>query len=112
MELAIKQKQELINTWRWKTKDDIYIHPNDMETRHLFYVLRMIWNHFMPEELKIQPYNKYRFSSFYNNDYLKTAIIACGKALEFRDDLTARMKSELDFMAENFKKQYPALEVQ
>jgi hypothetical protein len=79
--------------------------PKEMATRHLFYTLRMIWNHSMPEEARIEPYRRYLFGRRHNPEYLKVAIIAIGMELAERDDLDDELSEQLLRMM-NYFRQY------
>jgi len=45
---------ELITEPVWKTQDGKRIPYSKMRTSHLFYALRMIWNHTAPPEMHIE----------------------------------------------------------
>ena len=70
--------------------------PELMETRHLFYTLRMIWNHRMPEEAKLHPYKRYDLRR--SDKYLREAILALTKEITTRNDLTDEWRSGLSHM--------------
>lgn len=86
----------VVKTFEWRGRDGNYYAPADMETRHLFYTIRMIWNHKMP--LKLEPYIKYRFSEFYTDDYMKQALRAMVPELAKRKDIETQFRSELKVM--------------
>jgi hypothetical protein len=83
----------------WRTRDGQHIDVSRMETRHLFYTLRMIWNHTMPKDAKLKPYRSYAFSSFYTEQYLKEAIRHIFHELTGRKDISKRFVKELEIMA-------------
>ncbi|MCP4552479.1 MAG: hypothetical protein GY834_10670 [Bacteroidetes bacterium] len=56
-----------------------------METRHLFYTLKMIWNHTVPEEMQLKPFKKYRLNM--SKDYLKDAVSCMVTELNTRRNL-------------------------
>lgn len=100
-ELAVFQTMSLHDpNFKWKTKNNQFLLPRKMETRHLFYTLRMIWNHTMPEQARLNPYRHYRFGDFYSIEYIQKAIINIGRELLGRDDLTPRQESDLRKMAQ------------
>ncbi len=74
-----------------------------METRHLFFTVCMVWNHHMPEELRTHNYQKYVFSNFYSERYLKTSISIMLPLLPKRNDLEPYQKRVLLKMAANFQ---------
>ena len=69
-QLFRKRKKE----FRWRDRHGNFHKPSEMNTRHLYFTLRMIWNHVAPPKLKIHPYQKYRFSIFYTQEYMIDAI--------------------------------------
>jgi hypothetical protein len=69
---------------------------DEMETRHLFYTLRMIWNHSMPEEARSPSYKRYTFGAFYTPWYMGDAIRAIIPELQTRADLTSAWRAEID----------------
>ena len=83
------QNREDYKVWKgfqWLDQYGQRHYPKNMETRHLFYTLRMIWNHSAPEELKLKPYIKHTFSTFYTPEYMRNAIKALMAELSKRDD--------------------------
>ena len=92
------------NDFRWRDQSGIFHDPRLMETRHLFYVLRMIWNHTMPEDMKVTPYVKHEFTDFYSVPYLANAVKVIGKELLTRTDITPQWKKQLEFMESHFGK--------
>lgn len=86
--------------WKWKTQRNQFLSPKEMETTHLFYTIKMIWNHFMPTEFQIIPFKRYSyFSKFYTPSYLEEAISNIGKELLSRPDILPEHKAQLEFMA-------------
>ncbi|QIG73282.1 hypothetical protein EVC02_061 [Rhizobium phage RHph_N17] len=85
--------------WRDSTGQDWL--PEEMETRHLFFTVCMIWNHHMP--IKTHPhYKRYTFGPFHNERYLQTAIRMLLPVLINRKDLKPFMKTKLFMMANTF----------
>jgi predicted site-specific integrase-resolvase len=95
--------------FRWRDREGNHYLPSSMRTRHLFYVLRMIWNHSVPEPMRILPYRHYRFGKFYTAEYMKRAVLAIGRELLNRDDLTAEQWSTLERMARSLHAVLPAI---
>ena len=81
--------------FKWKDQRNNCHAPTDMETRHIFFTLRMIWNHAVPKDMQIKPFKRYRFTSFYTNEYIVKAIRALTAELFKRDDLTPYFKKNL-----------------
>ena len=82
--------------FQWKDREDNFHLIDEMATRHLFFTLRMIWNHSMPEDARSVGYHKYRFGSFYTDEYMKDAIKAICRELGQRTDMQATWQFELD----------------
>ena len=95
----------LIASFRWRQATGQLVCPKQMATRHLFYTLRMIWNHSMPKEARIEPYRRYRFGERHSPEYLKVAIVAIGTELAARDDLADDLSEQLLRMM-NYFRQY------
>ena len=104
MKQALENRNtKLLDIYVWRQRGGEFFRPQDMATRHLFYTLRMIWNHKMPDEAKLQPYNQYAFGRFYTDDYLKLSIkhlsIELGKRKDLTDIQRHELKQMLDYLA-------------
>ena len=95
--------------FRWKDRNDNFHDVTNMETRHLFYTLRMIWNHRMPAEARFQQFKRYSFGNFYSPQYMLSAVYHIGRELANRDNLTERQEKELAFMAGYFSTKLSSL---
>ena len=84
-------------TFRWRDRAGNLQAPSTMATRHLFFTLRMIWNHTMPASARL-PGNLYTFSSYYKPAYMKDAIRALTTELATREDMQPDWKDQLTFM--------------
>jgi hypothetical protein len=74
-----------------------------METRHLFFTLRMIWNNFMPAHMRVGNVRLYTFlDPIYTRQYFATAILQIGRELFRRTDLMPEWKAELHEMESYF----------
>lgn len=93
--------------WQWRDRDGNMHDPSSMETRHLFYTLRMIWNHSMPLEVG-HNVRRYRFGPHYSPGYMAQGIRFIGSELMTRTDLTPTMISELRQMARFLFNRLPA----
>lgn len=82
----------------WRTRRGEFISPKNMQTSHLFFTVRMIWNHTVPEELKLRPYNEYTFDANYSKEYMAKAAECMLKELATRTDLTEKATRELNHM--------------
>lgn len=89
-------KSQLPAKFLWRDQTGQAWPPELMETRHLFYSLRMIWNHRMPEDAKLQPYKRYALNR--SDSYLKDAILALSKELSTRKDITEEWAADLQHM--------------
>ena len=81
----------------WHTKDGRDIPVSNMSTDHLFWTVRMIWNHTAPAHLRLTPYNKYQLN--FSAEYLKRAVKAMLKELRGRE-LTVDQEITLEWMVE------------
>ena len=84
--------------FQWKDSQGNLHYPEDMETRHLFFTFRMIWNHSMPEEYKLHPYRKHSFSGFYSYEYIKKSLYNISAELFMRKDIAPHWQSQLEYM--------------
>ena len=79
--------------------------PAEMETRHLFHVVRMIWDHTMPPEFQTTFENRYIFPASYTETYMATALRLCIPILVNRHDLEDYMKYWLEHMVKCLQKE-------
>lgn len=95
----------VVETFEWKPagSDRPGIPLHEMSTTHLYNVLRMIWNHTAPEELKLQPYRQYKFGAFYTVEYMQTAVRLMLAELDNRTGLSTRSAKEVRYMTEVLK---------
>lgn len=100
---AVVIRELAVNQFRWRDREGRFHRVEEMETRHLFYVLRMIWNHCAPSDGKLLPYKKYLFTPFYTAVYMRQAVIEIYRELSGRTNLTASWKRELEFIANYVK---------
>lgn len=95
---------EINKLFRWRDRTGEFHTVGSMETRHLFHVFRMIWNHTAPDHMKLWPYNEYQFNPFYTAAYLEEAVFQVYCELEIRNDMTADWKRQMDKMRSHFEK--------
>ena len=81
----------------WRDRHGEHHLPARMETRHLFYTLRMIWNNTMPASARL-PGNLYSFGPTYTREYMLIAIVAIVPELAIRDDMTPEWRHQLQRM--------------
>ena len=98
-----KHTKNKLTHFMWKDSKEIFYRPEDMKTKHIFFTLRMIWNHAVPKDMQILPYKKYSFGSFYTKEYIKRAIKDLLSELSKRDDLTPYFKKCLTLMLKHRK---------
>lgn len=100
-DLAIFSEQLPAAPWRWRSAS---INgggarlPSEMATSHLFYTLRMVWNHSMPMQVGRNS-KRYCFSASYTPAYMQEAVQRLGAELATRTDLAAWQRFELEQMA-------------
>lgn len=82
----------------WKDQNDNFHNPKTMQTRHLFYTLRMIWNHHAPKQARLRPYREYKFPPFYTVEYMKQSVTVLMTELSTREDITPKWKLDLQHM--------------
>jgi hypothetical protein len=98
MKVALNTPVEAFR-WRTSTKDGKRsLLPSEMETRHVFYTLLMIWNHTMPIEARTEGYKEYTFSSFYTPEYMAKAVYAHVEELATRRDMLPQWTVKLNHM--------------
>lgn len=94
----------IVPGWLWRTHNEGDIAPSQMRTTHLFFTLRMIWNHSMPTNMRVGRNIKlYSFGSRHDARYMQSAIVNIGAELFSRSDLPAWMRRELDEMAAHMR---------
>jgi hypothetical protein len=96
LDITLPLHQPLVNLFEWRDASGKFHKIKDMETTHLFNILKMIWNHSVPEILKILPYKNYTFSEFYTNNYMRTAVRNITSELFQRVDLKYNQIEDLN----------------
>lgn len=85
---------------------DAYQYEHEIEymnTSHLYYTVRMIWNYLCNDDLVIDTKIDYDFSSnpIYCDDYFKLGLKEILSELKTRKDLGLNFKKNLCFISEN-----------
>jgi hypothetical protein len=93
---------ESLGEFKWRDKFGNALSLKDMTTQHLFFSLRMLWNHNTPEEWRIYPYTVYNLSNM-ERSYVNEAVIALLAELEKREDLTPYFKKCMRIMYERIE---------
>ena len=70
----------------WYTHDGEVLEPQDMATPHIFYALRMVWNHSVPRVWRVGNYKEYADVPRWSGSYRKAAITELANELAQRDD--------------------------
>ena len=101
--LAPLAGKEVKTPWRWRTSRGEFMLPSSMATEHLFYTLRMIWNHTMPPHLQVgHNIRRYKFGAFYTAEYFTNAIRSICCELSTRELKPAQL-NELRMMLSVFE---------
>lgn len=74
--------------FQWRDREGNWHYPENMSTKHLFFTLRMIWNHSVTDEFQIEPFRRYNFGATYTQQYMAEAVTNICKELSKRNDLT------------------------
>lgn len=101
----LKSIGEYLNTplalpFEWRGRGGVMHKPQEMATSHLFFTLRMIWNHKMPPAARLVPFQLYSFGPTYTDEYFKTAIAHLYTELCNRTDLSQEATAGLKHMHE------------
>jgi hypothetical protein len=100
-EVALAAETRPGHAFRWRDRAGRMHAPEKMETRHVFFTLRMIWNHSAPERLKLRPFRRYTgFDASYSPDYMRRAVRALVAEASGRGDLRPEWAAELRWMVE------------
>lgn len=105
-------KYELKEMFKWKPNGAEEIAVSEMETRHLWFTLKMIWNHTMPEQHKFHPYKKYAFGPRYTTEYMLEAVSEILKVLKDRKDIQKNWLKEMltmDLISKSYIKKQESL---
>lgn len=102
--LLKRHSKDVALKFQWKDKKHVFHKVGEMHTSHIFYALRMIWNHTMPYDEKIIPYRKHNFSSFYTKKYMIEAIKSLAVELYGRNDLPADLAIQFQIMLDYLNK--------
>ena len=87
----------------WRDRKGNMHNPKDMETRHIFMTLVVIWNCVMPGDVRINRsgewvHHAYYLGPFYTKDYLAQGICVLVRELSNRQDLEVAWTTTLDRM--------------
>lgn len=93
------------DTFRWRTNDGDILTPAQMDTSHLFNSLRMVFNHTVPEDLRLVPYREWKMNSD-GASRLRSLEVFMSE-LKGRDDVTEGQRAQIAHMRKHlpaFKK--------
>lgn len=83
----------------WITHKGAALLPSEMATPHLFYSLRMIFNHSVPPVFRVvgagEEMKRYRDVPHWNADYRTEALTQLTAELDSRDDLDETLRDQL-----------------
>ena len=99
--------KELKHQFRWRSQAGQFHLPSQMETRHLWFTLRMIWNHSAPAHARFTPYKRYKFGPFYTVEYMRDAVSCLLDELLTRTNMESKWKQELKQMLDYTQKKLP-----
>lgn len=91
----------------WIDSDGMVWYPQDMSTKHLFFTVRMLWNHLCPPEMRFEPYKEYP-SLYYglreptNAKRLRALLPVMLRELERRPDMEPYFSATLYRMKLHF----------
>lgn len=86
--------------YRWRDRHGEMHKIDDMETCHLFHVVRMVWDHSMQPGHQTSFPKRYTFPEFYHESYMALTVRLMLPVLFNRRDLEPYMKYWLNFMHE------------
>lgn len=87
----------------WKTQDGERIPVAQMRTSHLFYTVRMIFNHTVPRTYEIAGCKRYSDVRTWRVDFRRQAVAAMLSELAQRTDIQHWMKDQLLTMRDTFR---------
>jgi len=76
---------ELAVSFRWRTAEGKLLATKDMYTDHMINVIKMVWNHSAPVELRGSGSKSYSFDEYYTKEYMITAIRVLCHAISVRN---------------------------
>lgn len=88
----------LMADYKWCDRRGALHAIKDMETRHIFHVVRMTWDHSVPKEHQTTFARRYRFPEFYTKEYMALTIKLMLPVLLLRKDLEPYMIYWIEFI--------------
>lgn len=89
------------NLFVWQTNDGHFLPPKDMKTPHVFYTLRMLFNHSVPPAFRVGEFKRRKHVDEWPLAYRVQASNAMQDELSTREDVEDWMRHEMNDMALN-----------
>jgi len=93
-----KAKETGLTAFLWRDRAGEFHRIDRMETRHLFFTLRMIWNNHMPRDARVGDVRLYSFAPYYTPSYFRDAIAAILPELRGRNDIRREWMRQIEQM--------------
>jgi hypothetical protein len=92
-------------TFTWITHDGRFLTLDEMDTKHIFYALRMIYNHTVPPVFRVlgegETMRRWDDVAGWNAGYKANAVAHLTAELERRDDLDKNLRYQFEDMKAN-----------
>ena len=94
--MIVSQESEISIPLTWRTSKGEEIPIREMESKHLFFCVRMLWNHSCPPHLRFEPFKRWNLNRpvKYWTDRLPLLLVE----LQTRGDLDSWMINQLNQM--------------
>jgi hypothetical protein len=102
---------DIENPFVWKTHKGITYYPEQMETPHLFYSVRMLFNNVVPAPYRVGEFKSYPDIKTWSPGYLYAAMYALASELFNREDLDSDLADQLEEIKLNAAWLYRVLKV-
>jgi hypothetical protein len=96
--------------FHWRMNGGELVQPANMQSTHLFYVVRMVWNNCCPPDKRVGKVKLYEFGPTYTTAYMRLAVRAMLEELAKRRDLPQWCRGELALMAGHLQRNVYLLE--
>lgn len=90
-----------MNPFLWVTHKGKVMELLDMATPHLFYTVRMLFNHSVPPVFRVGEFKRYPDVPNWPIRYRRAAVASMRKELSKRDDIEDYMRDEMCDMVAN-----------
>ena len=82
----LEKSDKVAKDFIWVDQTGISHTLESMTTHHVFYTIKMIWNHVVPPELQLKPFKQYNLGPQFTNKFCRRAVDALLAELKTRDD--------------------------